>query len=406
MDFHARRTHRTAIIAALMPFARHSPIAPIAFVLTLTTVFFVAMKGNRIVTTLFAVDLGAGPFQTGLLFALHGIFPFLLAVSAGRIADRFDNRLLMYWGVGLYALANLLPFFWPGMMALYLCAAIGGFTSMLFVLATQNYLGALSTPQTRTKYFSYYAIGESATQIIGPVMVGYAIDHWTHPYAFFLLTVVSIITLAIIHAGRAKLPHTQAKAAVQGNRRMGDLIRIPAMREALITNAVVMVGWDLFNLYMPVYMRGIGFSATLIGTIMGSYGIAAIITRAAIPPITQRYGVQRMIAAALVLAAGGFVFIPFSQLPAVLMVLSFIIGLGVGCGQPLSMTLAYNASPPGRSAEGIAMRLAVSYGAHVFIPTAFGALGAAVGLKAVFWLCAAALTGGAVMNGQRVERKA
>jgi hypothetical protein len=104
---------------------------PIFFVLTLTTVFFIAMKGNRIVITLFAVDLGAGPFQTGLLFALHGIFPLLLAVSAGRVADRFDNRLLMYWGISCYAFANLLPFFWPGLVALYVCAAIGGFTSKL-----------------------------------------------------------------------------------------------------------------------------------------------------------------------------------------------------------------------------------------------------------------------------------
>jgi MFS family permease len=111
-----------------------------------------------------------------------------------------------------------------------------------------------------------------------------------------------------------------------------------------------------------------------------------------------------MIAGALALSAVGFMFIPMSIAPAILMLLSFIIGLGVGCGQPLSMTLAYNASPPGRAAEGIAMRLAVSYGAHVVIPTAFGALGAAIGLAPIFWLCASALTGGAVMNAKSATK--
>ena len=62
-------------------------MSPIVFVLALTSVYFIAMKGNRIVTTLFAVDLGAGPMETGILFALHGIFPFLLAISSGRIAE-------------------------------------------------------------------------------------------------------------------------------------------------------------------------------------------------------------------------------------------------------------------------------------------------------------------------------
>ena len=376
------------------------PFPPIAFVLTLTSVFFIAMKGNRIVVTLFAVDLGAGPLQTGILFALHGIFPFLLAIRAGRIADRFDNRLLMYWGLAIYAIAMLLPFLWPGMMALYLCAAIGGFTSMLFVLATQNYIGSLATPQSRTKYFSYYAIGESVGQVIGPVILGYVIDHWQHPRAFLLLTAVTIVTLVMTYAGRDRLPKYVPKPApaVDEQRRMSDLLKLPAMRAALITNAVVMIGWDLFNLYMPVYMRNIGFSATTIGAIMGSYGVAAIITRLAIPPITARWGVQRMIAGALLLAAAGFVFVPSTNAPALLMLLSFIIGLGVGCGQPLSMTLAYNAAPPGRVAESIAMRLAVSYGAHVFIPTAFGALGSLIGLAPVFWLCSVALTGGSVMN--------
>ncbi len=393
-----RHLRDKAIIAAPMRIR----VTPIVFVLALTSVFFVAMKGNRIVVTLFAVDLGAGPFQTGLLFALHGIFPLLLAVSAGRIADRFDNRVLMFAGLATWGAAMLLPFFWPGMLTLYVSSAFAGFTSMLFVLATQYYIGALTTPATRTKYFSYYAIGESFAQVAGPVMIGYAIDHWLHPRAFLLLTIITVLTVAMLYAGRHLLPHTQkAKPATNEPRNMSDLLKLPAMRAALITNAIVMIGWDLFNLYMPVYMRNLGFTATTIGYIMGTYGIAAIITRVAIPPITARWGVQRMIAVALAIAACGFVFVPFTVVPALLMVLSFVIGLGVGCGQPLSMTLAYNASPPGRAAECIAMRLAVSYGAHVFIPTAFGALGAAIGLAPVFWLCASSLMGGSVMNARQ-----
>ena len=41
------------------------------------------------------------------------------------------------------------------------------------------------------------------------------------------------------------------------------------------------------------------------------------------------------------------------------------------------------------------MRLTVSYGAHVVIPPAFGAVGAALGLAPIFWTCAVLLGGGA-----------
>lgn len=69
---------------------------PIVLILTLSTALFVASKGNRILVTLAAVEAGAGTLQVGIMFALFGLFPLLLAVYAGRVADRFSNKLLVY----------------------------------------------------------------------------------------------------------------------------------------------------------------------------------------------------------------------------------------------------------------------------------------------------------------------
>src|SRR5688572_12029621 len=124
---------------------------PIVLVLLLSTLSFISTKGYRILATLFALDLGAGPFQTGVIFALWGLFPFLLSVYAGRLADRFDNRVLMYWGLGGFTASLALPCAIPTLGAVYLSAALGGFTSMLFVVATQNLVGVLSpSPKERT----------------------------------------------------------------------------------------------------------------------------------------------------------------------------------------------------------------------------------------------------------------
>src|SRR4051812_26154587 len=135
---------------------------PIVTLLALSSASFVSTKGYRVLATLFAVSLGAGPLETGLLFALWGLFPFLLSVYAGRLADRFDNRLLMFYGLTGFTAALALPFAFPMLPVLYVSAAIGGFTSMLFVVASQNLVGVLSTPSTRTRNFSYYSLGESA----------------------------------------------------------------------------------------------------------------------------------------------------------------------------------------------------------------------------------------------------
>ena len=64
--------------------------------------------------------------------------------------------------------------------------------------------------------------------------------------------------------------------------------------------------------------------------------------------------------------------------------LSFIIGLGVGCGQPLSLLMVYNRSPAGRSGEVLGVRFTVVNLMHLVIPITFGTLSAMIGLAPVF----------------------
>lgn len=373
---------------------------PLALLLVLSSIAFITMKGSRILMTLYAVDLGAGPFETGILFALYGLFPFLLAIAAGRLADRFDNRLLIYWGLGTYTVSLVLPYFFPSLAMLYVVAPLWGFTSMLWVVATQNLVGVLSTAETRTRSFSYYSLGESTGSVIGPIAVGLAIDTLSHQPTFLLIAIIPAFCALTVAFKRDLFPPTTVvSSGAQPPRNMKDLLALPAMRNALLSNAAVMTGLDLFNLYMPIYGHSLSFSATTIGLIMGAFGAAAFITRLAIPPITRRYGERVMLAGAFIISGAAFMTFPLTTSAPLLAAGAFVLGLGLGCGQPLSMILAFNAGPPGRSAEAISMRLAVSYGAHVFVPPAFGVIGAAVGgVATIFWTCAAVMGCGSWIN--------
>jgi MFS family permease len=85
------------------------------------------------------------------------------------------------------------------------------------------------------------------------------------------------------------------------------------------------------------------------------------------------------------------------------MALSFILGLGLGCAQPIIMSLLYEASPPGRQGEAVGMRTSLLNGSHTLIPLASGALSAVAGMGPVFWLLAAFLFGGAWFARQRIK---
>lgn len=369
----------------------------IRLLLVLTTAMFVARKGVGVLMTLFALHLGAGPFQTGLMFACYGVFPTVFAVPVGRIADRLGNKRLVFVGLGGFTLSVLLPLVAPGLPALFVSASFVGLTSMIFVVATQNLVGLLSTAQTRTRNYSNYSLGESGAAVAGPMLVGYAIDGLGYLAAFAVVAAVTALAFVLFGGRHHDIVDTAPRAAMPYATAASDLLRLPALRNALVANGVVMAGLDLYMLYMPIYGRSIELSAGAIGVMVGVFGAAAFVVRALIPSVTRRWGALAMLAVALAIAATGFVLIPFTRSPWLLAAASFAVGLGIGCGQPLTTILAFNAAPRGRSAEAISMRLVTSYGAHVVIPPVFGALGSALGLSLPFWTCAALLGGGALL---------
>ena len=56
-------------------------------------------KGTRVLNTLYALQLGAKPFEIGLLLATYGLFALILAVYAGRFTDRYGVRVPVIGGV-------------------------------------------------------------------------------------------------------------------------------------------------------------------------------------------------------------------------------------------------------------------------------------------------------------------
>ena len=378
----------------------------IVFVLLLNTVLFVSLKGARVLMTLFAIELGAGPFATGMLFALYGLFPFLFAVYAGRVADRLGIRVLCYSGLAGFAGALVLPGAFPSLPVLFIASPLVGLMSMLFIVSTQNLIGVMSAPEKRTRNYASYSLGDSLANVVGPVLVGFTVDAFDHRVAYGALAAIALGCLAAFHLGRELIPDRAGRQETVQGRGGRELLRLPALRNALLTNGIVMAGVDLYIVFLPIHAHRADLSASAIGLVLGAFGAAGFVARALIPPVTARIGEYGMVAATLALSCGAFLLIPLTGNPWLLGVISFVAGLGLGCGQPLSMILAFNAAPPGRSAEAIGMRLAVSYGSHVLIPPVFGALGAAAGVAPVFWTCAMLLGGGAVLNRKGAPRQA
>ena len=75
-----------------------------------------------------------------------------------------------------------------------------------------------------------------------------------------------------------------------------------------------------------------------------------------------------------------------------------MLGLGLGCSQPLSLMLIYDRAPPGRSGEALGLRLTLNNFMHIAIPLLFSSIGTVFGVAPVFLANAAIMTAGGVIS--------
>lgn len=352
-----------------------------------------AYVGSKIVVSLYALQLGASQTTIGVLAAMYAIAPLLIGVYSGRMADTHGTRWPLLGGAAVVCTGMLAGAFASGIALLALTAVLAGVGFMVFNVAIQTLTGALGSVDDRAKNFSILSVGYSVSTFIGPVSAGFAIDHLGHKGAFLMLALFNVPPIIGLMLSRRLDSAGGGKPADDAERSALALLRLPAVRSVVVISGLIVASTDLFAFYLPVYGHSLHFSASLIGIVLGVYAIAGFITRFAIPVLLRRWRAERVMFGCLLFAAAAFAVFPLSTQIYFMLVVAFCLGLGLGCGQPLSMTLAFNRSPQGRAGEVTGLRLSANNLARVIIPVICGALGGAFGAVPVFLLNAVSLTG-------------
>jgi MFS family permease len=358
----------------------------------------IAMRGAKMQVSLVALGEGASSFQVGLIGALFPVFPLLLAVYAGKVSDRIGVKPPMVWGSLIICAGILVPLAWPGIPGLLASATCIGLGHIFFHVSVHNLIGAFGDGLARTRNFATFSLGASLSAFFGPSMTGFSIDGLGFGPTYVLLAVVAALPAVLLVARPSIVPPRGAHAedAVAGNAR--DLLAIPALRRTLIMSGVTLTGVELFTFYFPVYGRSIGLSASAIGIVMSSYAVAAFIVRMGMSEASRRMGEVAVLTASLFMAGATYFLVPLVSHALLLSVVAFLLGIGLGCAQPLTILLTYNHAPRGRSGEALGMRLTVNKLTQIAVPVVFGGLGSAFGLVPVFWANGAFLLVGGFLS--------
>lgn len=354
----------------------------------------IAFKGSKVLMSLYAMNLGADPFIVGVLISLYSLFPLFLAVYAGRLSDRLGPRIPMLLGSLGLACGLLLPFLLPRLSILLVSAAIIGCIYIFYTVSVQHLIGSFGSGEQRTRNFSTFSLGVALSAMFGPTLAGFSIDLVGHELTYLILALFPAAPAVFFMFFARELPRAEA-ADRQAQKHTIDLLRSVSLRRVLVTAGIIETGLELFNFYMPIYGHSLGLSASVIGIIMGAFAAAMLLMRSVMPIMVRKSNEETALFGSLGLAAAISVLFPFVSDVYLLVGISFVLGLGLGCCSPLSLIITYNRAPDGRSGEAMGMRQTVNKFIQVLIPVIVGTLGSAFGVGPAFWMNALMLASGA-----------
>jgi MFS family permease len=377
----------------------------IYLILFLGLLSWMSYMSSRVLMSLYAIELGASSAAIGLLIGLYGLGPLLLSVIAGKVSDRLGTYWPTLLGSAGIAAGLAVPYFFRGLPALYVAALMMGMSLVFINIALQHLVASFGDPEQRTRNVSMQSLAIALGAMVGPLLVGFSIDHRGHVPTFLYLSLLVAASSIAWMACRRIIPHSGRSAKPQANGGVRELLALPSLLRIVVVSGLVVAGVDLYTFFMPIYGHSIGLSATLIGVVLGAYAAATFVVRTALPLLVRRWGEERVMSASMYLAGATYLLFPFVQNIALLLLLSFVLGLGLGCGQPLSLIMTYNRSPAGRSGEALGLRFTVVNLTHMVIPLAFGTIGAALGLVTVFLANSVLMIGGGYANARGAAKE-
>lgn len=351
-----------------------------------------AMAGMRMAAPLWALKEGFSAAAVGVLLALFALMQVFLALPAGRYADAHGLKKPVGFAIVMASSGALLATAFPHFATLCIAALCVGGATGIASIALQRHVGrAAENPLQLKQVFSWLSIGPAASNFLGPFSAGLLIDFAGFRAAFFMMALLPLVTWFWIRK-TTELPPVEVKK--EANKKAWDLLREPLMRRLMLVNWLLSSCWDVHTFVVPILGHERGYSASVIGTILGAFAIAAAAVRVLLPVLAHSLREWAVITVAMVLTAMLFAVYPLMPTALSMGVCSVFLGFTLGCVQPMIMSTLHQITPEDRHGEALGLRLMAINGSSVLMPMLFGLAGAVVGVAGLFWVTGACVGAG------------
>lgn len=383
---------------------------------------FLDLVGFGIVLPLlpfYATELGASPFEVGLIIASYSAMQFLFAPIWGALSDHFGRRPLLLVGLFGSAVSYVVFGLASTLEVLLLSRVIAGIMGANIPVA-QAYIADSTTLEGRARGMGLIGAAFGLGFIFGPA-IGGGLSPWGYGVPGF---VAAGLSLAAAGAAWFWLPESLAPenrvkggpgplSAVTGRARAASqVLARKRLRDPIGVFFLGTMGFAGFTTIFPLFLENpLGLTALYAGGMFALVGmVSAGVQGALIGPMVERYGEQANAALGGALLSAGVIAMGLAQSIVATIVSLLAVGLGWGLLAPSLQSLVSRRALANEQGQVLGVNQSAGALARVIGPVAagwaYGALGPGMGFVAGGLLIAAAAAWVRVMPAQDVPAPA
>jgi len=292
----------------------------------------------------YSLNVGASPFDIGLLLTTYSFMQFIFSPYWGKLSDKYGRKPFLIIGLGGFGLAFSIFGLSNSLWQLYFSRIIGGIISSAAIPSAMAYIGDNSPREKIGHYMGLAGASMGLGIILGPVIGGY-VSLISLSAPFFLasalaFSLIPIVMVFICDTNLSKYKITNIKSPTFSqlfNNQIG-----PYLGYALILSFAIANLEGTFALFTN---EKFGFGTVEVGNIFAFVGFISVVVQIRfVGNLINKFGEDKLISFGFILISTAFFLIIVSWQIANLIISMALIGVAMGILRPsISSKISKNA---------------------------------------------------------------
>jgi MFS family permease len=317
-------------------------LSPAGILISLSAAVGVVMTGLGIIWPLvpvYAVQLGAGGLQIGIIIASFNLARTLANPMAGQLSDRWGRKPFIATGLLLYALVSVLYVMATRVETLILVRFLHGFTSVLVGPVAMALAADIAPPHRLGRYMGTLNMAVMLGLGAGPVLGGIIRDLFGMAAAFYTMGGLALVTFFGV---TAFLPGSDRSAKSVNSKPVfpfKNLLSHRVVQGIFLLRFFVAAGQGSVYAFLPLLALELQLSSSQVGIILGFNIFLIALLQRVCGDLADRLNPTHMIIIGTFISGLAVAGMPFVEGFGLILGLNILMGIGNGIAMPAGFVI-------------------------------------------------------------------